>query len=145
MMVQILDSIVNLYGKTNIGNHETKKSPTRRPRIDLPHAELAEYAEPAGRNLGIASRHCEERSNPVEWYWPTLWIASSCLLAMTQSALAQSGSKFTLFSVFCVPKIIPPQPSEWPRPISRNTGLAAIQWSSFHQFPESKRSARGCW
>ena len=28
---------------------EQKKSPTRRPRMDMSHAEYAEYAEPAGR------------------------------------------------------------------------------------------------
>ena len=62
---QIFDSIVNLYGKTNIGNHETKKIPdpkaedrfasrrTRRIRRTcrtmITHAEIAEYAEPAER------------------------------------------------------------------------------------------------
>ena len=40
--------------------------------------------ETMNAKLSVASRHCEERSNPDKELHS--WIASSCLLAMTQSA-----------------------------------------------------------
>ena len=39
--------------------------------------------------------------------------------------------------------IIPPRPSAWRRPISRNTCLAAVRWLPFHRFLVSKRFAQG--
>ena len=47
-------------------------------------AMIARVKELTNLKLSVASRHCEERSNPDSK--PLSWIASSCFLAMTQSA-----------------------------------------------------------
>ena len=62
-----------------------KRNAISQARRRSPNAwEIAGQARNEGYGVNlVVSRHCEERSNPD--HEPVSWIASSCLLAMTQS------------------------------------------------------------
>ncbi len=123
--------------ETNIYLTQKSQNTLKLTDTAFSHAEIAEPARP---KLGVASRHCEERSNPQK---P---CCLDCFVVPPRNDAKRVGAKRQQIHIvqrIMRGKTIPPKPSAWPRPISRNTCLAAIPWFPLRRFRGLRWSAQG--